>query len=72
MSNEKNDFSGPPNFSGAGGYVDADWEKEHSDIARCPDCFGPVLFRDWQDGTGKVIATHYRCVDCRLNWWADA
>jgi len=54
-----------------GHYADMDWCTEHSDVIRCPDCGGPVKFKDWEDNEGRFVATHYRCDDCRINWWAD-
>jgi uncharacterized protein with PIN domain len=54
-----------------GRYADADWQPEHSDVIRCPDCGGKVEFKDWEDSDGKYVATHYRCNDCRTNWWTE-
>ena len=76
MSNSKNGISSAPKFElgdpEIGQYADEEWQPEHSDVIRCPDCGGPVQFKDWETHSGLFVATHYRCNDCRINWWADA
>jgi len=54
-----------------GRYADMEWATEHSDVIKCVECGGPVQFKDWEDDNGRFVATHYRCPECRLDWWAD-
>lgn len=73
MSSGKNGNLVPPKFLenenrwSAGQYADEDWQPEHSDL-RCPDCEGRLVFKDWEYDH-QYVATHYRCPDCRINWW---
>ncbi len=46
-----------------------DWQVEDDDMVCCPECGGKIEYRDAVTSDG--LTTHYRCVDCRIQWSTD-